>query len=74
MLEAPKHAQQPSVNVARVEVVRIGRDRLGEASAVLARAFQHDPAWVWVIPDADKRERVLPWLFRVGFDVTAADV
>jgi ribosomal protein S18 acetylase RimI-like enzyme len=63
-----------SVNVARVEVVRIGRDRLGDASDVLARAFLHDPAWVWLIPDADKRERLLPWLFRVGFDVTAADV
>ena len=41
---------------------------------MLARAFLHDPAWVWLIPDADKRERLLPWLFRVGFDVTAADV
>src|SRR4051794_28769971 len=41
---------------------------------VLARAFQEDPAWVWLIPDAEKRRRLLPWLFRVGFDVTAADV
>jgi ribosomal protein S18 acetylase RimI-like enzyme len=57
-----------------VEVVRIGRDRLGEASDVLARAFVDDPAWVWLIPDAAKRERLLPWLFRVGFDVTNADV
>jgi ribosomal protein S18 acetylase RimI-like enzyme len=62
------------VNVARVEVVRIDRDRLGEASDVLARAFRDDPAWVWLIPDAAKRERLLPWLFRVGFDVTTADV
>ena len=57
-----------------MEVVRIGRDQLGDASDVLARAFLHDPAWVWLIPDADKRERLLPWLFRVGFDVTAAEV
>ena len=62
------------VNVARVEVVRIDRDRLGEASDVLARAFVDDPAWVWLVPDAAKRARLLPWLFRVGFDVTAADV
>jgi ribosomal protein S18 acetylase RimI-like enzyme len=57
-----------------VDVERIGRDRLGEASDVLARAFHHDPAWVWLVPDDAKRARLLPWLFRVGFDVTAADV
>jgi ribosomal protein S18 acetylase RimI-like enzyme len=57
-----------------MEVVRIGRERLGEASDVLARAFQDDPAWVWLLPDDARRARLLPWLFRVGFDVTAADV
>jgi ribosomal protein S18 acetylase RimI-like enzyme len=62
------------VNVARVEVVRIDRDRLGEASDVLARAFRDDPAWVWLLPDPARRAQLLPWLFRVGFDVTAADV
>ncbi len=41
---------------------------------MLARAFFDDPAWVWLLPDAAKRERLLPWLFRIGFDVTAADV
>jgi ribosomal protein S18 acetylase RimI-like enzyme len=57
-----------------MEVVRIGKERLGEASEVLARAFQDDPAWVWLVPDPARRARLLPWLFRVGFDVTAADV
>jgi ribosomal protein S18 acetylase RimI-like enzyme len=57
-----------------VEIVQLERARLGEASDMLARAFQDDPAWVWLIPDAKRRARVLPWLFRVGFDVTAADV
>jgi ribosomal protein S18 acetylase RimI-like enzyme len=57
-----------------VEVVRLERSRLGEASDVLARAFQTDPAWVWLIPDDERRRRLLPWLFRIGFDVTAADV
>jgi ribosomal protein S18 acetylase RimI-like enzyme len=57
-----------------MEVVRIGRERLGEASDVLARAFQDDPAWGWLLPDDARRARLLPWLFRVGFDVTAADV
>ena len=32
-----------------MEVVRIGKERLGEASDVLARAFHDDPAWVWLI-------------------------
>lgn len=41
---------------------------------MLARAFYDDPAWVWLFPDAGRRARVLPWLFRIGFDVTAADV
>jgi ribosomal protein S18 acetylase RimI-like enzyme len=57
-----------------MEVVRLEDSRLGEASDVLARAFHDDPAWVWLIPDAEKRSRLLPWLFRVGFDVTAAEV
>ena len=41
---------------------------------MLARAFFDDPAWVWLIPDEARRARLLPWLFRVGFDITAADV
>jgi len=57
-----------------VEVVRLERERLGEASDVLARSFQDDPAWVWLFPDPAHRRRLLPWLFRIGFDVTAADV
>jgi ribosomal protein S18 acetylase RimI-like enzyme len=57
-----------------VDVVRLRGDQLDEASAVLARAFVDDPAWVWLIPDVDRRRRTLPWLFRVGFDVTDADV
>src|SRR4051812_37188465 len=57
-----------------MEVVRLERNQLGDASDVLARAFHDDPAWVWLIPDPERRRRLLPWLFRVGFDVTAADV
>jgi len=57
-----------------VDVVRLERSRLGEASDVLARAFRDDPAWTWLIPDDERRGRLLPWLFRVGFEVTAADV
>jgi ribosomal protein S18 acetylase RimI-like enzyme len=57
-----------------VEIVRLEPARLGEASAVLAHAFHDDPAWIWLFPDERRRARILPWLFRVGFDVTAADV
>jgi ribosomal protein S18 acetylase RimI-like enzyme len=57
-----------------VDVLRLERSRLGEASDVLARAFHDDPAWIWLIPDDERRRRLLPWLFRVGFEVTAADV
>ena len=57
-----------------MEVVRLERSRLDEASATLARAFFDDPAWVWLLPDAERRARLLPWLFRIGFDITAAEV
>jgi len=57
-----------------VEIVRLERSRYGEASAVLARAFEDDPAWTWLLPDPERRRQVLPWLFRLGFDVTSADV
>jgi ribosomal protein S18 acetylase RimI-like enzyme len=57
-----------------MDIVRLQLSQLDLASAVLARAFRDDPAWQWVIPDSRRRERLLPWLFRVGFDVTAADV
>jgi ribosomal protein S18 acetylase RimI-like enzyme len=57
-----------------VQVVRLEDNRIGEASDVLSRAFHTDPAWVWLFPDERRRAKVLPWLFRVGFEVTAADV
>jgi ribosomal protein S18 acetylase RimI-like enzyme len=57
-----------------VEVVRLEPRRLGEASDMLARAFHDDPAWTWLIPDDERRRRLLPWLFRVGFEVTAAEI
>ena len=57
-----------------MEIVRLRPDQLGEASAVLARAFHHDPAWSWVLPDPRRRAALLPWLFRMGFEITEADV
>jgi len=57
-----------------MEVVRMSPDRLVEASAVLARAFQDDPAWSWVFPSASRRAALLPWLFQMGFEVTEAEI
>jgi ribosomal protein S18 acetylase RimI-like enzyme len=55
-----------------VEIVRLSPDRYTEASVVLARAFQDDPAWCWVLPDRRRRQALLPWLFRVAFEATEA--
>ena len=57
-----------------MEIARLDPERYAEASAVLARAFHDDPAWVWLIPNAVRRARILPLLFRSGFDATAGDV
>jgi len=41
---------------------------------VLARAFQDDPAWSWVLPNPRRRQSLLPWLFQTGFEIADADV
>ena len=51
-----------------------GDGQIDEASQMLARAFQDDPAWHWVLPNARRRAALLPWLFRVNFEVTEAEV
>ncbi len=56
-----------------VEIVRLRADQLDEATAVLARAFHDDPAWSWVLPSARRRAALLPWLFRVAFEVTEGE-
>jgi ribosomal protein S18 acetylase RimI-like enzyme len=57
-----------------VTPVRLSPERLGDASAVLARAFQADPAWGWVLPDPQRRAALLPWLFQTGFEIADAEV
>jgi ribosomal protein S18 acetylase RimI-like enzyme len=57
-----------------VQVVPLDSRQLDEACATLARAFGDDPAWSWVLPDPRRRAVLLPWLFRIGFDITDADV
>jgi ribosomal protein S18 acetylase RimI-like enzyme len=57
-----------------MRVVPLERRQLGDACATLARAFQEDPAWGWVLPDPNRRRDLLPWLFRMGFEITDAEV
>jgi ribosomal protein S18 acetylase RimI-like enzyme len=55
-----------------MQIVRLEAGQVEEASAMLARAFQDDPAWAWVLPDEKRRAALLPWLFRMNFEVTEA--
>jgi ribosomal protein S18 acetylase RimI-like enzyme len=57
-----------------MDVVPLPREKRADAAAVLARAFQGDPAWQWVFPDARRRAAALPWLFASSFDVTEAEL
>lgn len=51
---------------ADLAVGPLAPERAAEAAAVLARAFDADPAWVWALPDPRRRARVLPWFFRAA--------
>jgi ribosomal protein S18 acetylase RimI-like enzyme len=57
-----------------VQIVRLEPGQVDAVSAMLARAFQDDPAWAWVLPDEQRRASLLPWLFRMNFEVTEAQV
>lgn len=43
---------------------RLSTTQIAQASSLLGRAFQNDPLMIYVIPDAEKRRRLLPTLFR----------
>ena len=43
------------------EPVPLARSQMREASQVLARAFQDDPHWSWVLSCESRRTQVLPW-------------
>ncbi len=47
------------------EPIRLDAQQSGQASEVMARAFQDDPAWKYLIPDASKRSRLLPSFFGI---------
>ena len=47
------------------EVVKLPRTRTEEAGRVLARAFDDDPYWSWVLPGESKRAGRLRWFMTV---------
>jgi ribosomal protein S18 acetylase RimI-like enzyme len=60
--EAQRNAGQ--VGGARVQIIEMDEARADDVALLFARAFQDDPILVHACPDADKRARWLPWLFR----------
>lgn len=46
-----------------VRVVSLGENQIKQAAVVLARAFQDDPLYSHMYPDAGERARVLPLIF-----------
>jgi hypothetical protein len=45
-----------------IRVVSLGAEQVDAAAAVMARAFQHDPLFVYIYPDPAERVRHLPWI------------
>lgn len=53
------------MSVDRTINVRKRDSALAPLARTLAAAFQDDPALAWIVPDADKRRRMLPRFFAV---------
>ena len=49
-----------------VEPARLRRDQIGEAGAVLARAFHTNPMFVWMLKDEPSRPRKLTWFMKTA--------
>jgi ribosomal protein S18 acetylase RimI-like enzyme len=57
---------------AAITPVRLQADGRAQVSDALARAFQDDPLYVPIFPDAEERRRSLRWLFGAVVDYTYA--
>ena len=69
VVDAPRREaqiQDPGNQGSLTEVEPLPPGAVRAAAGVMARAFQDDPAWAWVVPDEERRRRVLPTLFRSG--------
>lgn len=51
---------------ALAEPILLNASQINAASHLLGRAFQDDPLMVYLVPNAGKRRRLLPTLFRVA--------
>jgi GNAT superfamily N-acetyltransferase len=49
-----------------IEPVRLQEEQLTESGEVLARAFFDDPMMVYLMPDDEQRQEVLPWFMRTA--------
>jgi hypothetical protein len=62
--EMPGTAEWVDRDSDSVQIVAMDEAREDNVALLFARAFQDDPILVRTCPDADKRARWLPWLFR----------
>ena len=46
------------------KVIVLKKNQIKLAGEVIGRAFQNDPIWIYVFPDASKRERYLKYVFQ----------
>ena len=60
----------------RSEIVRVVEAQIGQAAAILGRAFQNDPLMVYTIPDPAERARMLPEFYArmLRFGILAGEV
>ncbi len=60
----------------RSEIVRVVEAQVGQAAAILGRAFQNDPLMVYTIPDPAERARMLPEFYArmLRFGILAGEV
>lgn len=52
--------------VSTENTVLLQQQQLDEAGEMLGRAFYDDPLMVYVLPDDEKRRRLLPWFMSTG--------
>ncbi len=56
-----------------IEPVRLQRAQIGDAGAVLGRAFHTNPGFVWMLADEASRPRKLSWFMGAGTKVGCKD-
>lgn len=56
-------------HIATVDIARVGREEIDTVSSILARAFDQDPVFRWLIPDPHRRKERLPSLFAAFVDL-----